>query len=518
LEPTASGRQSLSAAGGGDDDGGRAKPARLRWVTPHGPGATDTDGGAPGDGGTKAPGPWQPLQNFAQFYAGPALLLTDGTVMVQDLASSDWWKLTPDATGGYVAGTWTKLASAPNGYQPLYYASAVLPDGRVIVEGGEYQGFQPLWTTLGAIYDPIKDQWTPVAPPAGWDSIGDAVSTVLADGRFFLSDCCSTKAALLNPTTLTWTPFGSGKADSNNEEGWTLLPSGDILTVDANNTSALRHTERFVAATGLWTSAGEAPAQLADLNADGSGSHEMGPTILRPDGTVLAIGATGHNAVFDTHTGTWSAAPDLPSVAGQGQLDAADGPAVLLPNGHVLLAVSPGVFNAPVHVFDWDGAAFTEVPAYPQAPNDPSYVVSFLPLPNGQILMTDQSNDIEIYTPTGSPDPSWRPTITNGAALRTLQAGKTYRVQGTQLSGLSQGVAYGDDEQTSTNYPLVRITNVATGHVFYARTHTHSQPTIAPGAAGGTLLDVPANVETGHSLLEVVANGIASAPVHVSVQ
>lgn len=37
--------------------------------------------------------------------------------------------------------------------------------------------------------------------------------------------------ALLNAQTLTWTATGFNKADSINEAGWTLLPSGEVLTV-----------------------------------------------------------------------------------------------------------------------------------------------------------------------------------------------------------------------------------------------------------------------------------------------
>ena len=37
----------------------------------------------------------------------------------------------------------------PNGYAPLYFASAVLPDGRVVMIGGEYQAFEPAWTNAG---------------------------------------------------------------------------------------------------------------------------------------------------------------------------------------------------------------------------------------------------------------------------------------------------------------------------------------------------------------------------------
>src|SRR2546421_12584271 len=93
---------------------------------------------------------WTPLNHQPNFSASTALLLTDGTVMVHDAGAQNWWKLTPDATGSYINGTWSQLASLPAGYSPLYYASAVLRGGRVIVMGGEYNFFNPEGTTLGA--------------------------------------------------------------------------------------------------------------------------------------------------------------------------------------------------------------------------------------------------------------------------------------------------------------------------------------------------------------------------------
>ena len=78
-------------------------------------------------------------------------------------------------------------------------------------------------------------------------------------------------------------------------------------------------------------------------------------------------------------------------------------------------------------------------------------------------------------------------------------------------------MAYGDDEQVATNYPLVRITNRKTGHVFYSRTHGHSTMSIAPGVESYTFFDVPAAQELGESELVAVANGIASEPISVNV-
>ena len=477
------------------------------------------DGGSGGTGGGTSSGAWHPLTHQpTTIFAGTSLLLTDGTVMVQDAGTPNWWKLTPDITGSYASGSWTQLASMPDGYAPLYFASAVLPDGRVIVEGGEYQGFVPQWTTRGAVYDPTKDSWTSIAPPTAWETIGDAQSAVLEDGRFMLANCCTTDSAILDPKTLTWSTFGSGKADINDEEGWTLLPNGKLLTIDANNTTDLLHAEIFSPANATWTSAGSTPVQLADLEDDGDGSHELGPQMMRPDGTVFAVGATGHTAIYRVGSGRWSAGPDFPVIPGEGQLDVADGPAALLPNGHVLVVASAGLFNVPAHVFDFDGQALTEIAGPPGAKFDSSYNANLLLLPSGEVLYTDFSNDVEIYTSSGKGKSQWAPQVDDACSFSQLQSGTTYRISGERLNGLSQGVAYGDDAQAATNYPLVRITNRATGHVVYARTHDHSSMSIRNNAASHTFFDVPATAEEGRSDLVVIANGIASSPIEVHIE
>ena len=64
----------------------------------------------------------------------------------------------------------------------------------------------------------------------------------------------------------------------------------------------------------------------------------------------------------------------------------------------------------------------------------------------------------------------------------------------------------------------MRIKNTATGHIFYAKTHNHSTMAVATGTKiVSTNFDVPAGVETGASTLEVVANGIPSNAVSVTV-
>jgi hypothetical protein len=121
-----------------------------------------------------------------------------------------------------------------------------------------------------------------------------------------------------------------------------------------------------------------------------------------------------------------------------------------------------------------------------------------------------------VYRSTGTYQAAWQPTITTFPS--SVTRGSTYPISGTQFNGLSQANAFGDEAETQTNYPLVRITNNSTGHVFYARTHDHSTMGVATGSQTvSTNFDVPTGMETGASSLVVVANGIASAPVSLTV-
>jgi hypothetical protein len=456
--------------------------------------------------------------------------LTDGTVLVADNGCQDWWKLTPDQFGSYVNGTWTQIASLPDGYSPLYHSTAVLPDGRVIIEGGEYNFsggvFHSIWTAQGAIYDPVADSWTLVAPPPFFggfgpftQTIGDAQAVVLFDGTYMQSNCCTKDEAYLDPKTLTWTPTGSGKFDIHDEEGWTLLPNKKVLTVDAyvgQYDPTGMNFELYDPASGKWTSPGGGTGvQLWDSAAACGGrrksSAEVGPAVLRPDGTVFATGANAcgaaHTAIYK---GSWTAGPDFPD-----DLGIADGPAALEPNGKVLMMASPLIFNIPSTFFEWDGSSLTVAPPAPNAANDSSYYGNMMVLPTGQILFTDFFF-VSVYNPSGTYDPAWAPQIQK--APSTVTPGGSYEISGHLFNGMSQAAAYGDDAQSATNFPLVRITNNATGHVFYSRTHDHSSMAVAFYGLVSTQFDVPASQEKGPSKLEVVANGIPSPPVDVDVK
>jgi hypothetical protein len=499
-----------------------------------------------GPAGTASP--WTPLENPPPFGTpGTMLLESDGTVLVHNEpdnnvtgGTTDWWKLTPASNGSYIDGTWSQIASMPSGYTPLYFASAILPDGRMIVEGGEYIGENAVWSNEGAIYNPVTNSWASVAPPPGWTNIGDAASEVLPDGTFMLQHPCNTcetdpnptvDDALLNARTLTWTVIpAAGKDDPNDEEGWTLEPSGQVLTLDTWVPDA---TQLFNPGTQSWSFSGNTAADGDPV--DAFPVVEIGPQVEMPGGNTFVVGAGSstqeaptpcttdaetQTAIYDYQAGTagtWTAGPEIPAIDGE-EYDSTDGPGSILPDGNVLFDASACVYNTPTHFFVYNANSDTisQIPDVPNAPNDSSFYTRMLALPNGQVLFNDGSSQMEVYTAGGTPQASWRPSITSLSSTN-LTPGGTYSLSGRQLAGLDQGAAYGDDVQDNTNFPLVRITNNATGVVTYARTFNWTSVSVAPGTRSSTSFSLPPGTPAGSSTLVVVANGIASAPTTVTV-
>jgi len=458
-------------------------------------------------------GNWTPLTNQPTFPASTMLLLTNGSLMCQESGGRGWWRLTPDQQGSYVNGTWSALASMA--HSRLYYASAVLADGRVFVAGGEYSDAGSD-TNTAEIYDPVLNTWTSIASPPGWNQIGDAPCAVLPDGRVLLGSIGSPQTAIYDPSTNTWTASAQ-KNDNSSEETWTLLPDETVLTAECSNHPK---SEKYVAAADKWVNAGNIPVDLVQAS-----SIEIGPAILLPNGRVFATGASGHTAIYAPPTianqpGTWTAGPDFPKDGNGNLMEAKDAPACLMTNGRVLCVAGPaaegGSFPGPTSFFEFDGAALTPVPNPPNN-GGPPFVGRMLLIPTGQVLFATGSTQIFAYTPNGAGDPAWAPHVTSFPA--TMESGHSYSLQGRQLNGLSQAVSYGDDCSCATNYPLVRIKHLASGKVYFCRTFNHTTMGVATGTSiQGTTFKVPFGAPVGESELAVIANGIASNVCAVNVK
>ena len=538
--------------------------------------------------GAMAAGTVTPVTNVPLDGVIYGFLLTDGSLLFQGGLLQDFYRFKPDSKGSYVNGTLYPAAALPPNYIPYATSGGVLPDGRVLLIGGEYELLSNNTLTFSftnqmAIYDPNADTWTMVAPPFGpdWAFIGDSPWSLLPNGHLLLGSKFTTAMAELDPKTLTWTNVSSfAKDDVFAEEGLTLLPNGSVLTV---NMTDFPFAQRFIPnpdpSKTRWADAGKTPVRLPATDTNGSQNiiydngmkvyhppGEIGPAILRPDGTVFNSGAactikgpstdpdacvtyqpTAHTAIYDTKTGTWTAGPDLPGMQGAG-----DTWSSLLPNGNVLVQTNPpGITNdklkranaryanirkatghlaaeaaapgfAPEaaatacpptsiwRLYEFNGASLIPEPAGSMCNNQPSLLL----LPTGEVML----NLNFVYKSSGTFSNMWRPTITSFLFSNNVNPGGTYQIFGRQLNGLSQANAFGDEFQVATNFPLVRIINDATGDVSYARTYNFSTMAVATGSAiVSTWFDVPTDLETGDSKLEVVANGIPSLPMPITV-
>jgi hypothetical protein len=460
---------------------------------------------------------------------GP-LVLTDGSVMMKQAFTGSagiWYKLTPDSKGNYTDGTWKKLASMPAGYSPDFFAEQVLTDGRVLIEGGEYNGGNADWTNKGALYDPVKDSWTSVSPPSGWSSIGDAESIILPSGTYMLANCCDNPGqqalASINGTTVTWTK--SSSYHYNDEQGYTALPDGDILMVDVWNHGAnYDDYEIYNTSAGTWSLAGQTADYLSTTS-----TYELGAAALTPQfgtqGTILQFTANkspGVNDVYDVASSTWTSGPV--TKIGSTVYFYADAPAATLPDGNVLTEGSPGYGATPAHFWEFSistsgAVTATQVNDTNSSGGSSNFCGNLIPLPTGQILWDDSQygTEVAVYTPQGSADSSWLPVVASVSS--TLTIGSTGNaLSGTNFNGFDLGGAYGDDAQAATNFPLVRITNNSTGDVCSARSYNFSTMGVWTSGTTNAVFDIPSTCESGASTLQAIANGIASTGVSVTLQ
>ena len=464
---------------------------------------------------------WTPLNNQPPAATGPMLQLRDGRILVNESQGPDpgvWFILTPDATGSYVNGTWTTTGHLPQGYAPVYFGSQLLLNGRqVVIEGGEYNNGSAQWTTLGALgtITPWGNvSWAPNSPPSGWNSIGDAESIVLANGKYMQSNCCTPQNAIFTGPN-SWTATGSVSQSSNDESGFTLLSNDKVLTVDAKNspcgTGVTGGAELYNQATGTWTCTGQTPVQLYN-----AADEELGSAVLMYNNKVFQSGGNVvATAIYDVASGTWAAGPTPAN-----GLDQADGPGALEPNGKVLVDYSPGLFQSGCQFLEYDPSSNTLSNTVNNGgcPSGSSFYGHLMILPTGQIMFTDFGNSaVSVYNPSTGIVASAVPTIL--ASSTFLKVGSTNNIlYGKQLNGLSQNNAYGDDYQGETNFPLVRLKNTQTGNVYYAFTHDESTHSIKPGTIMYTFFDLPSTIPAGKYSLQSVANGIGSNSVIVSVK
>ncbi len=116
---------------------------------------------------------------------------------------------------------------------------------------------------------------------------------------------------------------------------------------------------------------------------------------------------------------------------------------MLLTNGRVLVEGNSG------RLYEYDGTNLT--------PTLSTFGGSMIVLPTGQVLF----NGSQVYTSTGSFVQTLG-AVRSPLSLHRHRVARPTLVFGRQFNGLSQADNFGDEFETATNYPLVRITNNST--------------------------------------------------------
>ena len=357
---------------------------------------------------------------------------------------------------------------------------------------------------------------------------GDEESMLVPGGKIFAAGLVS-GTYLYSIANNSWS-FAANKVyeSGSDEEGWTKLSDGRILTYDIGPTinTGQSYAEVYDPVANVWSGIspadGSANGTLPLLTSVAS-DYEIGPSLRLLDGRSFLIGATGHTALYTPATNTWAAGPDIMGTlnGNPALFGADDAPAAILPTGHVLLAADAGptlgAYSPPTELFDFDPTAGTISPVSP-ALNDPfldtnSYQTSMLMLPTGQLLFADGSYQLWVYTPGGSANTIYQPVITKVKYNNT----GVFTLTGRQLNGQSAGANYGDDAQMDENYPIVSLVN-SSGQVFYCRTTDWSNVGVATGTTPETVeFTLNSGVTAGSYNLIVSGAGISSAPFPINI-
>ncbi|KJK12525.1 hypothetical protein UB46_40775 [Burkholderiaceae bacterium 16] len=260
--------------------------------------------------------------------AHSATLLPDGRVLVAGgFGTGGGNALASAELFDPAAGRWSQTGSL--GQQRDSHTATLLRDGRVLVAGGEGQGSSQGALSSAELYDPATGTWSPTG------SLGQGrkqhTATLLPDGRVLVAggedsgDAALASAELYDPSRGTWSPTGS-MSQARNAYAAAQLADGRALAVGGfDGTHALASAEIYDPAAGTWSQTGSL-GQARDFH-----------TATRlANGRVLVAGGIESSDLFaselyDPATGRWSQTGSLEQAREQHT-------ATFLSDGRILVA------------------------------------------------------------------------------------------------------------------------------------------------------------------------------------
>ena len=254
-----------------------------------------------------------------------ATLLADGRVLVtggstvSSAAAKGYVNNTSAEIYDPVANTWT--AAPPMSAARSHHTATLLPDGKVLVVGGENVVY--LVEPTAEVYDPVANTWTatrgaPISRRsqhsatllpsglvliAGGFDIVDGLLTPLASAELYDPVLHTTSNTDINGVTTVTITGGldftatTPMAFTHYGQSATRLADGRVVVVGGNTTQ----TELFDPVAATWTTQGTTAA-----------THTSHGAVLLPDGRILVVGGTQFAQpaaeLFDPATGLWTAA------------------------------------------------------------------------------------------------------------------------------------------------------------------------------------------------------------------
>ena len=291
-----------------------------------------------------------------------ATALADGTVLVIGGAGSDGVVTAAVDLYNPAARAWMGAgARAPMSTPRASHTATLLPDGRVLVTGGSTSGGSIAQgytnNTSAELYDPAQDTWSAAAPMLS--ARAHHTATLLPNGRVLVTGGEDAQylpvatAEVYDPVANTWTATPLPMATARSTQSATLLPNGRVLIAGGYDIvqgvlTPLTAAELYDPALGTFSAAQASIAAHAGHSA----------TLLANGQVLVAAGGTSASELYDPATGLWHATAHLVSTRSG---DAA----ILLPTARLLAA--GGTQSAPnAEVYDpltrtWTAAASMSV-------------------------------------------------------------------------------------------------------------------------------------------------------------
>ncbi|GMV28629.1 MAG: hypothetical protein AMXMBFR59_07540 [Rhodanobacteraceae bacterium] len=395
-------------------------------------------------------------------------------------------------------------------------AAALLPDGRVLLAGG--QDSSNVILASADIWNPATNTWSTTGSMA--TARTSATATALADGRILITGGHNStgkqgSAELFDPVTQTFTTTGA-LATPRSGHLAVALADGDVLVSGGyTNVSVTNSLERYDAATGTWSSAGALAASRT----------RMFTGTLLDTGNVLFVGGPGPLATAELYgpdagnlppvanyshttsnlTATFtdtSSDPDGTLVAriwnfGDGTTSAAANP--------VKTYAAGGTYTVMLTVTDDDGTSNSVTKSVTVSAPNVAPTANFSFMTNGlAATFTDGSSDSD-----GSiVGRSWN--FGDGTTSTATNPGKTYAAAGTYTVSLTV-TDNGGATHTKTS-PVTVVSNGCGGTVLCNGVAVTSLSAAAGGTTATYTLVVPAGA-TG--LTFVTSGGTGDADLYV---